>query len=254
MNRIVYSTSIGSSLNMGKNQCVDCRGIVAPLPPEAQEALDAHFAKPFMRKERIFWCKCEEKKSEALLRLWETVNLPPRAKTFDNLDQPPIDGTQEAVEAVQELVSGPATFHILTLQGVTGCGKSHIAEAGLRLAWDNGIFKIRFEKTTRLLGQIRVASFEEQERLVKWYSYRELLVLDEMGVENETPWTVQVLTDILDERIRLEKKTIITTNLELEQMDNSKSFRVGDRIFDTLTGDVRVVTMLSPSHRTGDRT
>jgi DNA replication protein DnaC len=253
MNRITYSTSIGSKLDLGEHQCPDCRGLIRPLPPEAQQALDDHLAKPFMRKERIVWCKCDEKKREVLLWRWSMVNLPAKAKTFENLDKPPIEGTQEAVEAVLELISGEATYHILTIQGVAGSGKSHIAEAGLRRAWDNGIVKIRFDKTTRLLGQIRVASFEEQETLVKWYCYRDLLVLDEIGAENETPWTIQVLTDILDERIRLEKKTILTTNLELADMDNSKSFRVGDRIFDTMTGDVRVVTMLSPSHRTGNR-
>lgn len=71
------------------------------------------------------------------------------------------------------------------------------------------------------------------------------------GAEKSTDWTVAKLTQIIDERIRNGKRTVITTNAFLGQMAKTASYRTADRIFDDKTGSVEVVTLTCGSYRTG---
>lgn len=72
-----------------------------------------------------------------------------------------------------------------------------------------------------------------------------LLVLDEIGVSRGSEWEAEQLFTVVDERYRLERPTVVVSNLpagEIKQL-------VGDRVYDRLREGAKVVPMNWPSHR-----
>jgi DNA replication protein DnaC len=68
-----------------------------------------------------------------------------------------------------------------------------------------------------------------------------LLVLDDLGTENPTPWVQEKLDTIIDYRLMHGLATIITSNLALDQMPE----RIGSRLLRT----GKVVTINAGEHR-----
>ena len=56
-----------------------------------------------------------------------------------------------------------------------------------------------------------------------------LLVLDDLGTENATPWATEKLFQIINYRYNQRRPTIITTNRDFDRMDP----RIASRIKDT---------------------
>lgn len=67
-----------------------------------------------------------------------------------------------------------------------------------------------------------------------------LLILDDLGAENNTPWSKEKIYEIIDSRYRDGKPVIITTNLSLGQLKNKMTgedeiHRTYDRIIEMCT-------------------
>lgn len=67
-----------------------------------------------------------------------------------------------------------------------------------------------------------------------------LLILDDLGAENSTPWAKEKIYEIVDSRYRDRKPIIITTNLRLEQLKEKMTsddgvYRTYDRIIEMCT-------------------
>jgi len=67
-----------------------------------------------------------------------------------------------------------------------------------------------------------------------------LLILDDLGAENSTPWAKEKIYEIVDSRYRDRKPIIITTNLSLEQLKEKMTsddgvYRTYDRIIEMCT-------------------
>ena len=63
----------------------------------------------------------------------------------------------------------------------------------------------------------------------------DLLILDDLGAERNTEYAVETVYNVIDSRYRVGKPVIVTTNLTLEEMQNStdiKCHRIYDRIFE----------------------
>jgi len=63
----------------------------------------------------------------------------------------------------------------------------------------------------------------------------DLLILDDLGREKMTEWTVETLQRILDQRLRDAKRLIVTTNLSAEELDKRYGGPALDRIVDGMT-------------------
>ena len=59
----------------------------------------------------------------------------------------------------------------------------------------------------------------------------DLLILDDLGVEFSTPFTVAALHDMIDTRLRSKKPTIISTNLNATEIEKRYTERLSSRIF-----------------------
>jgi len=120
------------------------------------------------------------------------------------------------------------------LTGNTGCGKTHLAVAMMVEYLKNGGCDALFITLPDLLLEIRSSFYEKtiatEKELVDLYSSREFMILDDLGAEKPTEYTVATLSLILDRRIRQERQTIITTNLTVEAIGEYSGVRIASRI------------------------
>ena len=118
----------------------------------------------------------------------------------------------------------------VVLRGNTGCGKTHLAVAILKMQASRDS---RFITVPDLLLKIR-SSFnggaESEEEIIKEFSNISMLVLDDLGAEKTSEFAVTTLYIILDRRIRDCRKTIITTNLSQKEIEETFGARIASRL------------------------
>ncbi len=133
----------------------------------------------------------------------------------------------------------------LLLEGGFGCGKTHLAAAIANFSAEHGI-PTMFLTAPDLLDWLR-ASFEgtDDRFSERFEEIRRvpLLVLDDFGTQNATPWAQEKLFQLLDYRYVNETPTVITTNLRLEEIEG----RIRSRLADTER--VNRVRILAPDYR-----
>lgn len=154
---------------------------------------------------------------------------------FDNFK-----GNDKLVATIREFAEQGKS---MLLTGRTGCGKTHLAIAAARHLSRPAIFVT----VPELLLEIR-ASFngeDSESRLIRRYARAELLVLDDLGAEKTTEYSIQTLYTIISRRNREEAQTIVTTNLDLAQIADS----LGDRIASRLA-EMKIVKINMQDYRT----
>ena len=168
----------------------------------------------------------------------------PRALADMGLEKLEIDLLPElqqrwgAVAAVNTFLYGgtlnsPRSF--LTLGGKPGTGKTIAAASALlscveELRTDNGR---KCQRWTRRGLYMRASELSRlplfgKENLAAWERLRErkLLIIDDLGAETPSEWWLSAFGDLVDARMRGERKTILTTNLSGQELRE----RYGDRV------------------------
>jgi len=138
----------------------------------------------------------------------------------------------------------------LLLQGKNGCGKTHLAAAIANDAVGIGVPTL-FITVPDLLDSLRFAyqdpdaTFEERFDDIR---SSPLLVLDDFGTQNATPWAQEKLFQIINYRYINRLPLVITTNLDVRDIENRIRSRLEDP--DLVTN----VTIQAPDYRnpTGD--
>ena len=103
----------------------------------------------------------------------------------------------------------------LYLEGPCGTGKTHLAIA-IALAIINTGVPVICKTSIDILGDIKRCyernSEVTEEEVLEAYKTVDLLIIDDLGKEQTTEWSVPVLYSILNERYEALLPTIITTN------------------------------------------
>lgn len=89
-----------------------------------------------------------------------------------------------------------------------------------------------FPKILNALGGLY--SSERNEYLASLNRYT-LLVIDDMGIERESQYTVETIYTVIDERYKSKKPFIITTNIQIEILKTPQDLehaRIYDRIME----------------------
>lgn len=138
----------------------------------------------------------------------------------------------------------------LLITGALGVGKT-VYGAGvllesMRLAYIEqlSLGEYHFVKEPELLQNIR-DSFNRKQSFSMDFLYRDVVMLDDLGVEKITDWVLDVLYRIIDYRYEYRLPTVFTTNLDGEQLAD----RLGDRIPDRLEEMCRIVKIKGKSKR-----
>jgi len=172
---------------------------------------------------------------------------PPTYRTHHLYHFLPRPGTEQAYQAALDFVAGKGRHHFLTFVGPVGTGKTMLA---LGIAWfwlDNTDSLVKYYQTEALLDELRRgfhADTEEKQynfdRVMKLIKDAGLLVIDDLGVEQSTPFARAKLDMIIDHRYLGRLPTVVTTNLSPAQL--------GERIADRLSEGV-VAVIDAPSWR-----
>lgn len=118
----------------------------------------------------------------------------------------------------------------LLLEGGYGCGKTHLAAAigNARIAHGD---EVLFVTSPDLLDHLRVSYGDAEQGYDETFERLKgvrLLILDDLGVENPSPWAKEKLFQLLNHRYTQRLPTVITTNAELERLDPRLRSRMQD--------------------------
>jgi DNA replication protein DnaC len=148
------------------------------------------------------------------------------------------------VEGVRRFIGEPRGW--LLIQGSYGCGKTHLAAAIANGCLGKGI-PVLFVNVPDLLDYLRGAynptaeeTYDERFNEVRDAA---ILILDDLGTQNATPWAEEKLYQIFNTRYVHKRPTVITTNLELDDLDPRLRSRLNDLDL------VRKLAITAPDYR-----
>lgn len=135
----------------------------------------------------------------------------------------------------------------LYIEGTNGTGKTHLA-AAIALQLINEEVPVVCKTSSDLLLDIRSA-YDDTNRwsegeVLRVYKDVDLLIIDDLGKEQCSDWSMSTLYSILNDRYEAMKPTIITTNYSAEDLiraltpkgyDNTKIVAIISRLRETST-------------------
>ncbi len=119
----------------------------------------------------------------------------------------------------------------LLLFGGTGIGKTHISLAIAKTVQQKG-FNVVYMSAPDLFTSLEKQRFNQEtpEQSIENILSCDLLVIDDLGAEFATSFTVSALYNIVNTRILEEKPTIITANLTPSEISQRYSDRIASRL------------------------
>jgi len=106
--------------------------------------------------------------------------------------------------------------------GTYGTGKTHLAAAIAKYrqaAGDDPIFTVVPDLLDHLRATFNPNSPVSYDSVFNQVRNARLLILDDLGTQNTTPWAREKLFQILNFRYETKAPTVITTSVKLENMD-----------------------------------
>ena len=192
---------------------------------------------PDFGKMEVCTCRLEKVEEAARKNLYNFSNLESfHAMTFDTFN---IHGRGNAADSNKSLelafqvaksyAAEPSGWLFLT--GKFGCGKTHLAAAIANEIIQKGT-RTLFLTVPDLLDWLRFAfgaqevTFEERFSEIREVPF---LILDDLGTQNATPWAEEKLFQIINHRYVNHLPTVITSNLDVAEIDDRISSRLNDR-------------------------
>lgn len=183
---------------------------------------------------RLFPCTCKLREREE--RRYEKLQRISNLDTFTDSDfehfDPTIAGTEEAFETAVAYAQEP-WHRWLVMSGPCGVGKTHLAVAIARHVMERHQQNVYFAVVPDLMDHLRAtfdpnsgAQYDDRFTAIRTAP---LLVLDDLGTENATPWAREKLYQVINHRYTEHMPTVITTNVDLRKIDE----RIVSRMLDT---------------------
>ena len=230
---------------LGDPNCPICGGL-------GWVRLDLPITHPDFGKMQVCECRKAKVAQQSQQRLYRLSNLQAFSHmTLENfktegrmgLGDQQVSSLQIAHNQASHFSQNPTGW--LLFMGTYGCGKTHLAAAIANKVLELGIPTL-FLTVPDLLDWLRYSygsqegSFEERFEEIR--NIR-LLVLDDLGTQNTTPWAEEKLYQILNHRYTHHLPTVITTNQELLEIEG----RIRSRLQDPDL--VTIVRILAPDYR-----
>jgi len=149
-----------------------------------------------------------------------------------------------AFEVTKEFAHHPKGW--LVLLGGYGCGKTHLAAAIANHVIETGspaLFVVVPDLLDHLRSTYSPTSNVTYDQRFEDIRTASLLVLDDLGSHNTTPWAQEKLFQLFNYRYNAQLPTVVTTNYELEEID----IRIRSRLIDPDLA--RIMTILAPDFR-----
>ncbi len=201
-------------------------------------------------------CKCA--KSLAQKFEFDRLNskMPLEASTFDTFSLSYYKGAAAVkmayiLERCQSFTeSYPMVSNGMLFLGKTGLGKTHLSLAIANEMLKKG-YGVVYGTAQNFLSTIEKEHFGRSDGdTLSLLSECDLLIIDDLGAEFSTQFTISVLYNLLNSRIMESKPTIISTNLTAAELANNYGERISSRIigsFEPLKfegNDIRQIKMM----------
>lgn len=154
----------------------------------------------------------------------------------------------ENMEAIREICGnyahtfGPQSGNML-FTGAPGLGKTFLSACIAREVSDCG-FSVVYDTAAHIFQRFesekfgRESAFEESaEEDARRYLQCDLLIMDDLGTEMRTEFVQSAFYRIVNDRLLHRKKTVLSTNLEMDAI----SRRYGEAVFSRLRGEYQVL-------------
>jgi len=131
----------------------------------------------------------------------------------------------------------------LFFNGAPGLGKTFLSACIARVVAENG-FSVVYDMAASIFAKFedakfnRTDDFEGTRSETKRYLECELLIIDDLGTEMTTAFTISILYEIINTRLITGKKTIISSNLTIDELRR----RYSEQIMSRLEGEYQVLT------------
>ena len=202
-------------------------------------------------------CEClmelyKEEQKESLSSLFKLGD-----ETFDNFDLSYYDDTpspetgispRRSIEVVYETcIEYARKFSSrsmnLFFNGAPGLGKTFLSACIARVVADNG-FSVVYDMATSIFSKFEDAKFQRTDDLeglrneIRRYLECDLLIIDDLGTEMTTAFTISTLYEIINTRLVTGRKTLVNSNLTLGELHR----RYSEQIMSRLEGEYQVLT------------
>ena len=120
----------------------------------------------------------------------------------------------------------------LLFSGGTGLGKTFLSACIARAVADRG-YSVAYESAPHLFTKLERAKFtadEEARHQAEKYSTYDLLIIDDLGTEMGGQFTTSALYTLINDRLLSGKPTIISTNLNTDDLGRRYSPQIASRL------------------------
>ncbi|GAH08202.1 unnamed protein product, partial [marine sediment metagenome] len=180
----------------------------------------------------------EEKQAslESLEYSWGPEFELQKSMTFDKFDWRRVNLLPEKRENLEEVFRLAFDFAKspdgwLVLQGVNGCGKTHLAAAIANYRYQASkpaLFVVVPDFLDHLRSTFSPESKVSYDQLFERVKTAPLLILDDFGEQTTTPWAQEKLYQVINYRYNARLPTVITTRCSLDEIDSPISSRLAD--------------------------
>lgn len=175
----------------------------------------------------------------------KSVGVIAAEQTFENFQK--ISGTEKSLEHAKAFADGKESWFFLLLYGSHGNGKSHLCSAVTRRLIHRGAHP-QMIMADDMLNQLKVAMKDHTtDALLEELKARNPLIIDELAFDTDSPWDRDTLEELLTARFNRGMPTMLTTNLDFEQLPARLKSRFGDKKYS------RVVHNTAPDYRKSRR-
>jgi DNA replication protein DnaC len=138
----------------------------------------------------------------------------------------------------------------MLLLGPKGTGKTHLALAIAEERIAKGQ-PVLYSKVPKFLMSLRskISGATAYQQLFDRWTECPMIILDDLGQENDSDWTKEALMLLLDTRYELKIPTVITSNLDNEGFMEKYGPALHDRLTDSQTGTIKQVICNWTSYR-----
>lgn len=193
-----------------------------------------------------FYCQCYRKLIRDVAREELGVNSPLKRCTFDSFRLDTYPDVADSLTGVNQREHMKNTFEYckdyaenfttdtqgLFMYGKTGLGKTHLSLAIANVVIDKG-YDVYYGSVQSIMDKLEAERFG---RLPREDSIKEdilncdLLIIDDLGTEFSTQYTNAEIYNIINSRMLSSLPTIISTNLDMNQIAEKYTQRVASRI------------------------
>ena len=131
----------------------------------------------------------------------------------------------------------------LFFNGAPGLGKTFLSACIARVVADNG-FSVVYDMAASIFAKFEDAKFQRTDDFegtrndIKRYMECDLLIIDDLGTEMTTAFTVSALYEVINTRIVSGRKTLVSSNLTMDELRR----RYSEHIMSRLEGEYQVLT------------